>query len=162
MCYIYNVCTCTCTQVSCLLRCPTSVCLNLGGCNCNCKATSQVVVKREKANLKGILQNLDCGPWTGLWTELCWASPCIYSFSPCARMVLYVDLTAKLALPCQLVHRPFDLFNTRVHFWAWLCSMTMTSHKSPHGSLRLSLRAWVRGYSLVCCPARESRLSVWS
>ena len=37
------------------------------------------------------------------------------SFSPCARTVLYVDLTAKLALPCQLVHRPFD---SRVHFWA--------------------------------------------
>ena len=30
---------------------------------------------------------------------------------------LYVDLTAKLALLCQLVHRPpFDMFNTRVHF----------------------------------------------
>ena len=56
------------------------------------------------------------------------------SFSPCAHTVLYVDLTAKLALPCQLVHRPFDMFNTRVHFRVWLCSMTTTSHKSPHWS----------------------------
>ena len=72
---------------------------------------------------------VDHGLDHGLDYGLCWASPCIYSFSPCARTVLYVDLTA---LPSQLVHRPFDLFNTRVHFWAWLCSMTVTSHKSPH------------------------------
>ena len=31
------------------------------------------------------------------------------SFSPCARTFFYVDLTAKLALPCQLLPRPFEI-----------------------------------------------------
>ena len=54
----------------------------------------------------GILQNLDRGldyrpnsvgpPNAYIW------------FSPCACMVLYVDVTAKFALPCQLVHRAFE------------------------------------------------------
>ena len=59
----------------------------------------------------GILQNLDRGLDYGPNS----AGPprAHISFSPFARTVLYVDLTAKLALPCQLVHRPFDMFNTR-------------------------------------------------
>ena len=73
-------------------------------------------------------------------------------FSPCACIVLYVDLTAKLALPCQLVHGPFEFLLAQ--YTSAFLGVALVYDYDVAQVTSLECRV-----SVVCCPAKESGLS---
>ena len=70
----------------------------------------------------------------------------------CTYVVLYVDLTAELALPCQLVHRPFE-FLLAQYVTAFLGMALLYDYDVAQVT---SLES--RIISVVCCPTKESGL----